>query len=142
MLYSAPMSAADPTRRRTERLEIISDPRGEVMVYQPMVLTEVSRTGAQVETTFPLQIDSLHDFRFVLGDRSIVVKGRVVHAHVSNVANAATIYRSGIEFVDRRSASSKRLASSWTRSPRPRRAAESCELQRRSGEVAASSPGP
>jgi hypothetical protein len=70
------------------------------MVYQPMVLAEVSRAGALVETAFPLQIDSLHDFRFVLGDRSIVVKGRVVHAHVSNVENAATIYRSGIEFVE------------------------------------------
>ena len=100
MLYSAPMSVADPAQRRTERLEIIGEPRGEVMVYQPMVITEVSRGGAQVETTFPLQIDSLHDFRFVLGDRSIVVKGRVAHAHVSNVENEATIYRSGIEFVD------------------------------------------
>jgi hypothetical protein len=94
------MSAADPFQRRTERIEIIGDPRGEVMVYQPMVLTQVSRAGAEVETAFPLHIDSLHDFRFVLGDRSIVVKARVVHAHVSNVENAATIYRSGIEFVE------------------------------------------
>ena len=88
MLYSASMNAEDPARRRTERIEIIGEPRGEVMVYQPMVLTEVSRFGAQVETTFPLQIDSLHDFRFALGDRSIVVKGRVVHARVCNVENA------------------------------------------------------
>ena len=100
MLYSGHMSVVDPTKRRTERLEIIGDPRGEVMVYQPMVLTQVSRRGAEVETTFPLQIDSLHDFRFVLGDRSIVVKGRVVHARVSDVENEATIYRSGIEFVE------------------------------------------
>ena len=94
------MSVAGPSKRRTERIEILGEPRGEVMVYQPMVITEVSRGGAQVETTFPLQIDSLHDFRFALGDRSIVVKGRVAHAHVSNVENEATIYRSGIEFVD------------------------------------------
>ena len=94
------MAAADPSQRRTERLEILGEPSGEVMVYQPMGLTQVSRAGAEVETTFPLQIDSLHDFRFVLGGRSIVVKGRVVHAHVSNVENEATIYRSGIEFVE------------------------------------------
>jgi hypothetical protein len=94
------MSVADPPRRRTERVEILGEPRGEVMAYQPMVITEVSRGGARVETSFPLQIDSLHDFRFVLGDRSFVVKGRVVHAHVSNVENAATIYRSGIEFIE------------------------------------------
>ena len=100
MLYSAHMSVVDPTKRRAERLEVMGEPRGEVMVYQPMVLTQVSRRGAEVETTFPLQIDSLHDFRFVLGDRSIVVKGRVVHARVSNVENEATVYRSGIEFVE------------------------------------------
>jgi hypothetical protein len=100
MLYSAPMNAEDATRRRSERLEIIGEPRGEVMVYQPMVLTEVSRAGAVVETTFPLVIDSLHDFRIALGNRSIVVKGRVVHARVSNVEDQATVYRSGIEFVE------------------------------------------
>ena len=94
------MSVVDPARRRTERIEILGEPRGEVMVYQPMIITDVSRGGAQVETAFPLQIDSLHDFRFALGDRSIVVKGRVAHAHVSNVENEATSYRSGIEFVE------------------------------------------
>jgi hypothetical protein len=94
------MNADDPARRRTERIEIIGEPRGEVMVYQPMALTEVSRFGAVVETTFPLLIDSLHDFRFALGDRSIVVKGRVVHARVCNVDDQTTVYRSGIEFVD------------------------------------------
>ncbi len=100
MLYSADMAVVDSTRRRAERLEIMGDLHGEVMIYQPMVLTQVSRRGAEVETTFPLQIDSLHDFRFVLGDRSVVVKGRVAHARVSNVENEATVYRSGIEFVD------------------------------------------
>jgi len=100
MLYFGDMSVVDPTRRRAERLEIMGDLHGEVMIYQPMGLTQVSRRGAEVETTFPLQIDSLHDFRFVLGDRSIVVKGRVAHARVSNVENEATVYRSGIEFVD------------------------------------------
>ena len=94
------MRPTGPGQRRTERMALLSELRGEVMVYQPMVLTQVSRRGAEVETTFPLQIDSLHDFRVVLGDRSIVVKGRVVHAHVSNVENEATIYRSGIEFVE------------------------------------------
>lgn len=93
------MNGNGPGKRRTERMAILSELRGEVMVYQPMVLTEVSRAGAQVETTFPLQIDSLHDFRFLLGDRSIVVKGRVVHEHVSHVEGQATTYQAGIEFV-------------------------------------------
>ena len=67
---------------------------------QPMVVTDISRAGAQVETTFPLQIDSLHDFRFVLGERSIIVKARVVHARVTTVEDQATVYRSGIEFIE------------------------------------------
>jgi hypothetical protein len=94
------MNEEDLPKRRSERLEIIGEPRGEVMVYQPMNLTEVSRFGAVIETTFPLMIESLHDFRFALGDRSIVVKGRVVHARVCTVEDQATVYRSGIEFVD------------------------------------------
>ena len=100
MLYSGAMNEEDLPKRRSERLEIIGEPRGEVMVYQPMNLTEVSRFGAVIETTFPLMIESLHDFRFALGDRSIVVKGRVVHARVCTVEDQATVYRSGIEFVD------------------------------------------
>jgi hypothetical protein len=100
MLYSAHMRENGPSTRRTERMEILSELRGEVMVYQPMVLTELSRAGAQVETAFPLQIDSLHDFRFVLGDRSIVVKGRVVHEHVSHIEGQATTYQTGVEFVE------------------------------------------
>jgi hypothetical protein len=100
MLYSDRMSGDGIDKRRTERMEMLSEPRGEVMVYQPMVLTDISRAGAQIETTFPLLIDSLHDFRFELGELSIVVKGRVVHAHVVSIEDQATIYRAGIEFVE------------------------------------------
>jgi hypothetical protein len=93
------MRPTGPGQRRTERMALLSELRGEVMVYQPMVLTEVSRFGAQVETAFPLQIDSLHDFRFALGGRSSVVKGRVVHEHVSQVEGQVTTYQAGIEFI-------------------------------------------
>ena len=44
--------------------------------------------GAQIETMFPLHLDSLHDFRLTLGDRSIVVKGRVAHCSISDVEEA------------------------------------------------------
>ena len=59
------------------------------MVFQPMAIKEISRGGAQVETGFPLQLDSLHDFRLTLGDRSVVVKGRVVHCSISDVDQEA-----------------------------------------------------
>jgi len=86
--------------RDGERVEILGDLRGEVMVFQPMAIKEISRGGAQVETKFPLQLDSLHEFRLTLGDRSVVVKGRIVHCSISDVDQEAVVYRSGIEFVD------------------------------------------
>ena len=70
------------------------------MVFQPTVIREISRGGAQVETTFPLHLDSLHDFRLTLGDRSIVLKGRVAHCSISDVEQEGVLYRSGIQFVE------------------------------------------
>src|SRR5450631_4055723 len=87
-------------KRDTERLEILGDLRGEVMVFQPMAIKEISRGGAQVETRFPLHLDSLHEFRLTLGDRSVIVKGRVVHCSISDVDQEIVMYRSGLEFVE------------------------------------------
>jgi hypothetical protein len=70
------------------------------MVFQPMAIKEISRGGVQVETAFPLHLDSLHECRLTLGDRSIVVKGRVVHCAISDVNQETVIYRSGIEFIE------------------------------------------
>src|ERR1044071_3079539 len=87
-------------QREAERLQILGDLRGEVMVFQPMAIKEISRTGAQVETGFPLQLDSLHEFRLTLGDQSVVVKGRVVHCSISDVDQEIVLYRSGVEFIE------------------------------------------
>ena len=87
-------------KRDAERLEILGELHGEVMVFQPMAIKEVSQGGAQVETGFPLHLDSLHDFRLTLGDRSVVVKGRVVHCSISDVDQEVVLYRSGIEFIE------------------------------------------
>jgi hypothetical protein len=86
--------------REGERLRILGELRGEVMVFEPMAIKEISVGGVQIETRFPLQLDSLHEFRLTLGDRSVVVKGRVVHCSISDVDQEAVVYRSGIEFVD------------------------------------------
>ena len=69
-------------------------------MFQPVAIKEISRGGAQVETAFPLQLDSLHDFRLTLGDRSVVVKGRVAHCSISDVEQEGVLYRSGIEFIE------------------------------------------
>jgi hypothetical protein len=92
--------AKDDDKRDTRRLEILGDLRGEVMVFQPMAIKEISRGGAQIETGFPLHLDSLHDFRLTLGDLSLVVKGRVVHCSITDVEHEQVMYRAGVEFVE------------------------------------------
>ena len=94
------MSGRPEDKRDTERIEILGELNGEVMVFQPMTIKEISHGGAQVETAFPLHLDSLHEFRLTLGDRSIVVKGRVAHCSISDVEQEGVYYRSGIEFIE------------------------------------------
>jgi PilZ domain len=97
VLHSARMP---PEKRDTDRVAILGELHGEIMVFEPMAIKEISRGGAQVETGFPLQLNSLHDLRLTLGDRSVVVKGRVVHCRISDVDQDIVMYRSGIEFVE------------------------------------------
>jgi hypothetical protein len=87
-------------KRDTERIQILGELHGEVMIFQPMVIKEVSRGGCQVETGFPLQLDSLHEFRLTLGDRSVIVKGRVAHCSISDMDQEIVLYRSGVEFIE------------------------------------------
>ena len=95
-----PLTPQDEEKRDSERLDMLGGLHGEVMVFQPMAIREISRGGAQIETAFPLQLDSLHDFRLTLGERSVVVKGRVAHCRISDVDQELVTYRSGIEFVE------------------------------------------
>ncbi len=91
---------ADDKRTGGERFPILGDLHGEVTVFQPIIIREISRGGAQIETSVPLQLNSLHQFRLMLGDKSVVVKGRVAHCRVSDVDDQGTTYRSGIEFIE------------------------------------------
>jgi PilZ domain len=89
------------TRQRdSERMPILGSLQGEVKVYQPISVHQVSLGGMQVETSFPLHLDSLYDFRLTLRDRSIVVKGRVAHSRIIDVDQDIVMYRSGIEFIE------------------------------------------
>jgi PilZ domain-containing protein len=86
--------------RDKERIEILGELHGEVVVFQPMAIREISRGGGQVETSFPLQLDSLHELRLTLGDRSVILKARVAHCSISDVDQEFVVYRSGVEFVE------------------------------------------
>jgi PilZ domain len=86
-------------KRDKERVPVPSPLHGEVMVFQPMTILDISLGGAQVETPFPFQLDSLHDFRLSLGERSVVVKGRIAHCHIGEL-NGGVLYRTGVEFIE------------------------------------------
>lgn len=91
-------------KRDAERVQMLGELHGEVMVFQPMLVRDVSRGGVTVETRVPLQIDSLHDVRLTLADKSVIVKARVVHSHISDVDQDIVLYRTGLEFVEPSSA--------------------------------------
>jgi PilZ domain len=90
----------DASKRDKERIELLGALKGEVMVYQPTTVHQISKGGMQVETSFALQVDSLHDFRLTIGERSIVVKGRVAHSRISEFFHDGVTYRSGVEFIE------------------------------------------
>jgi hypothetical protein len=87
-------------QRAAGRKRIDQQVTGEVTVYQPMSVLDVSEHGIQVETAVPLQNDSLHDFRIPLGDHAVVLKGRVAYCHVGHLEDGSIHYRSGIEFIE------------------------------------------
>jgi hypothetical protein len=94
------MTAQDANKRNAERIPILGQLEGEVMIFQPMAIKEISRGGVQVETGFPLHLNSLHDLRLTLGEHSVVVKGRVAHCTITDVEQELVLYRSGIEFIE------------------------------------------
>jgi c-di-GMP-binding flagellar brake protein YcgR len=94
------VTLSDDEKRDRERIEILGELHGEVMVFQPLSIKEISRGGCLVETSFPLHIDSLHDIRLTLGEQSVVLKARVAHCRISDVEQEIVHYRSGLEFIE------------------------------------------
>jgi len=87
-------------KRDTARVQILGELNGEITVFQPMAIKEISRGGVKIEAAFPLQLGSLHELRLTLGHRSVVVKGRVAHCSVTDVEHELVVYTAGIEFVE------------------------------------------
>ena len=87
-------------KRDQERIEINDELHGEITVFQPLFIKEISHGGCLVKTSFPLEINSLHELRFTLGDRSVQVRGRVRHCRVAEGDEDAGSYRSGVEFIE------------------------------------------
>ena len=86
--------------RTTPRVPIPPQVTGEVTVYQPMSILDLSIAGAQIETRVPLLHDSIHDFRLTLEDGSVIVKGRIAYCQVGELRQGVVMYRCGVEFVE------------------------------------------
>lgn len=86
-------------KRESRRVPVPGQIAGEVTVFQPVTILDMSERGAQVETTFPLQLEGLHDFRLSLGPRSVIVKGRIVHSQIGELREGVVLYRTGVEFI-------------------------------------------
>jgi hypothetical protein len=87
-------------KRAAERVPILGELQGEMMVFQPMQVKDISRSGATVETRYPLHLNSLHDIRLMVGTKSVILKGRVVHSRISDVDQDIVTYRTGLEFLE------------------------------------------
>ena len=88
-------SESESDKRDTERVLILGDLKGEIMLFEPLLIKEISRGGASVETRFPLAMNSLHDLRLTLGAKSVVLKGRRLRSHGSLVLAMFAAERSG-----------------------------------------------
>jgi PilZ domain len=88
------------SRRHSERLQILGDLPGAATVHQSIRVKELSSGGAQIQTTFPLVLNAIHEFRLALGSLTIVVKGRVIHCRIEEVDADGLVYRAGVEFVE------------------------------------------
>jgi hypothetical protein len=86
-------------KRAAERLDVLTM-SGEVLVAQPIVVRQLSRSGMQIETACLLQLNTLHSFRLGIAGESMVVRGRVVHSRIIDVERDVVTYICGIEFVE------------------------------------------
>lgn len=86
--------------RRSNRQHLPQELAGEVTVYRPLSVSDLSTHGARVETADALRIGSIRAFRLHLGDQTVVLKGRIAHAQVRTLDTQQVVYTSGVEFVD------------------------------------------
>ena len=87
-------------RRRESRLRILGTLQGDVTIVQPVRVVDISPGGASVEIERALALESLHDFRLALGERTAVVKARVAYCRISDIWPDHVIYRAGLEFIE------------------------------------------
>ena len=92
------MTESSP-KREAERVPITGQVTGEVTVFQPMTIVNMSEKGMAIESSSALHNDSLHDFRLSLNERSVIVKGRIAYCQIGDLRDGGVLYKCGIEFI-------------------------------------------
>jgi len=89
-------------RRRSPRIEILGRLHGHsVTLDAPVVVRDFSLGGMAMETPFPFPVGATHDFRLTLGDGALVeLRGRVMHCTQVAQQDDASLYLSGVHFID------------------------------------------
>lgn len=87
-------------QRQRQRVPLPPGLTGEVTVYRPLSVSDLSTGGARVETPEPLRVNSVRAFRLNLGEQTVVLKGRIAHSSVRRIDDQTVVYSSGVEFLD------------------------------------------
>lgn len=88
-------------RRRSPRVEMLNRLHGHVTSLDvPVVVREISLGGMSLQTTTPLAVGHVLEFRVTLGDGSVVpLSGRVLRSANLAAAGEPPVYISGVQFV-------------------------------------------
>jgi c-di-GMP-binding flagellar brake protein YcgR len=86
--------------RQVTRQALNPELTGEVSVYRPLAVSDLSASGARIESGDALRVGSIRAIRLNLGDRTVVLKGRIMHASVRTLDDSAVLYTAGVAFLD------------------------------------------
>lgn len=88
--------ASEDDRREIQRIQFES-PLGAKLEASPVILLDISASGARIEHSFPLSKGKVINLGFEYGGRSISLDCEVIRCHLENGAGGAA-YRSGLSF--------------------------------------------
>jgi len=88
--------ASGDDRRKIQRIQFES-PLGAKMEATPVILLDISASGARIEHSFPLAKGRVINLNFEYEGRSLSIDCEVIRCHLENGPGGAA-YRSGLSF--------------------------------------------
>jgi hypothetical protein len=94
------LSAEGPERRRSPRVDLLSEFRGHLMTLDEVVsVQQLGPGGMTLAAAVPLSPAHTHDLRLTFDDRVVTLRARVVHTRATIVRDDV-VYVSGVSFVE------------------------------------------